>query len=336
MQTVEINSVKIGYKNPIYIVAEIGINHNGDVELAWETMRAAHESGVDAVKLQTFTTSRFVHPDNKNYDFLRSIELSQKDFEELFSRARDYGMTVFATPESLYDLEFLSSSRVPAIKIASMDLNYELLIRNAAKLQKPIIVSTGMGFLHEVVNAVNWIEEEGNEAIILLHCTSLYPTSPAQANLAVIKRFNMIFDYPVGYSDHTIGVDVACAAAGLGACMLEKHFTLDKSMPGPDHAGSANANDMKKIISWIRTMEMAVGNNKKGPVDKEKEARLLKRRAIYAARDMKKGACLRYEDVALLTPSTPMSQLEDLDRFIGRPLKKGVMKGDLITVDVFS
>lgn len=335
MQTVDINKVQIGCGNPLYIVAEVGINHNGDAELAWRTMLAAHESGVDAIKLQTFTTSRFVHPKSENYDFLKSIELSQKDFEELFNRARDHGMTVFATPESLYDLDFLASNQVPAIKIASMDLNYEMLIRRAASLQKPIIVSTGMGYLHEVANAVNWIEEEGNRAIVLLHCTSLYPTSPAQANLSVINRLKTIFDYPVGYSDHTIGAAVACAAVGLGACMLEKHFTLDKSMPGPDHAGSADADDMKKIVTWVRTMETATGNDRIEPVGGEKEARLLKRRAIYAAKDMDKGSCLRIEDVALLTPSSPMSQLEDLNRFIGRPLRKDILKGDLITVDVF-
>ena len=192
-----------------------------------------------------------------------------------------------------------------------------------------------MGYLHEVANAVNWVEKEGNESIILLHCTSCYPALPEEANLAAIHKLGDVFEYPVGYSDHTEGVDVACVAAGLGACMVEKHFTLDKSLPGPDHSGSADPSDLKRMIAWIRTMEKAIGDGRKGPADCERIARLKKRRSIYAARDLPIGTRLSFEDVLLLTPSSPESQLEDLPVFLGCCLNIDLKKGDLITSTVF-
>jgi len=331
MKTVSIGGHEIGVGFPTYVIAEVGINHNGDVKLARETIDAAIDSGADAVKLQTYTTGGFIHPENPIFEAVRSCELTKEEYKELFEYASAKGAVVFSTPECIEDIRFLESLDPPAMKIASMDMNYREFVREAARLGKPIILSTGMSYFHEVANAVRWIEETGNDKIVLLHCVSCYPTPPQECNLSVMAAMESAFGYPTGFSDHTVGFDVPFAAACMGARVIEKHFTLDKGLPGPDHAGSADPQDLSRLISAIRTYEQAIGSGIKRPSTSEEVTRLKKRRSIYARHDLQKGDVLKADDVGFFTPSVPESQMEDLETFLGRTLKETVRKNGLIS-----
>lgn len=331
MKKVIIEQKEIGKGCPAYIIAEIGINHNGDVNLACETIAAAIESGADAVKLQTYSTEGFIHPKNSIFEAVKSCELTQDEYASLFEYAQKKNGVVFSTPESLKDINFLKEMDSPAIKIASMDMNYKYFAQETAKLGKPVILSTGMSYLYEVANTIRWIEETGNDQIILLHCVSCYPAPPEECNLSVMNTLSSTFGYPAGFSDHTIGTDISYAAACIGANIIEKHFTLDKKLKGPDHAGSADPQDLSRIVSLIRTFEKAYGDGIKRPSKSEEITRLKKRRSLYAKRNLLKGEVLSIGDINFLTPSLPESQLEDLDNFLGRNIKVDISQDTLIT-----
>jgi N,N'-diacetyllegionaminate synthase len=334
MKTVYIGEKAIGKGNPVYIIAEIGINHNGDVELARDTIDAALDAGADAVKLQTYTTEGFIHPENPIFGAVKSCELSRDEYADLFEHARRRNGVIFSTPECKEDIQFLMTLDPSAIKIASMDLNYKAFIQLAAGTGKPILLSTGMSYLYEVANTVRWIEEVGNDRIILFHCVSCYPTPPEECNLSSMGTLADAFGYPVGFSDHTIGQEIPSAAVCMGAQIVEKHFTLDKGLEGPDHAGSADPNDLSKLVSFIRTYEKATGHGIKRPSRSEEITRLKKRRSIYAERKLLKGETLSIEDIQLLTPSVPESQLEDMENFLGRKIKEDIPVNGVITSSV--
>lgn len=321
----------IGKNSPAYIIAEVGINHNGDPKLARDTIDAAIESGADAIKLQTYTTEGFIHPENPIFEAVKSCEMTKDEYADLFDYARSKGAVVFSTPECIEDIHFLKGLNPPAIKIAAMDINYRQLVEEAARLNVPVILSTGMSYLYEVANSVRWIEEAGNDNIILLHCVSCYPTPSDECNLSAMSAMENAFGYPTGFSDHTVGFDVPFAAVCMGARVVEKHFTLDKNLPGPDHAGSADPQDLKRLVTAVRAFEKARGDGIKKPSISEGITRLKKRRSIYARRDLQKGDILRLEDIGFFTPSLPESQIEDLDNFLGRTMKELVRKNALIT-----
>ena len=334
MKTVYISVKPVGKGYPTYVIAEIGINHNGDMKLAKDTIDAAVESGVDAVKLQTYSTEGFIHPENPIFNAVKSCEFSRNEYVELFDYTRSKGAVVFSTPECLEDIEFIIDLKSPAIKIASMDMNYRQFVQKVAESGSPVIISTGMSYMHEVANSVRWIEETGNNEIILLHCVSCYPTPPEECNLSVIPKLASTFGYPTGFSDHTVTLDVPFASACMGANVIEKHFTLDKKLTGPDHAGSADPEDMKTLIGWLRNLESVIGNGIKEPSKSEKVTRLKKRRSIFAKRNLSSGDILTEHDICLLTPSLPESQLESLESFLGRTVKTEIPKNGIITSEV--
>jgi len=334
MKTVSIEGRALGKGCPTYVIAEVGINHNGNVKLARDTIDAAIRNGADAVKLQTYTTEGFIHPENLIFDAVRSCELTKDEYKELFEYARSRKAVVFSTPECIKDIHFLKTLDPPAMKIAAMDMNYREFVQEAARLGRPVILSTGMSYFHEVANAVRWIEETGNDQIILLHCVSCYPTPPEECNLSVMQAMEAAFGYPTGFSDHTVGFDIPFAAVCMGAKVIEKHFTLDKKLPGPDHAGSADPEDLARLVSAIRSYERSIGDGVKRPSVSEEVTRLKKRRSIYAKRELQKGDILKPEDIDFLTPSVPESQMEDLEIFLGRALKEDVRKNGLINSDV--
>ncbi|MCP4265276.1 MAG: N-acetylneuraminate synthase [Candidatus Brocadiaceae bacterium] len=331
MKTIYINNRAIEEGSPTYVIAEIGINHNGDVELARETIDAAFENGADAVKLQTYTTEGFIHPENLIFNNVKSCELSYDEYRSLFGYVRDKNKTIFSTPESFTDINLLKELDPPAVKIASMDLNYKAFIQEIAELGKPVLLSTGMSYMHEVANAVHWIEEVGNTQIILLHCVSCYPTPPEECNLSAIRTLTSLFNYPVGFSDHTIGLEIPFAAVCIGARIIEKHFTVDKKLKGPDHAGSADPSDLLQLTRQLHTLNSAMGDGIKKPSASEKTTVLKKRRSIFAKEGLAKGKILEIGDLHFLTPSVPESQLEDLDDFLGRTLKCDLRVNSLIS-----
>jgi sialic acid synthase SpsE len=334
MKTVYINGKPVGKGYPTYVIAEIGINHNGDIKLAKDTIDAAVKSGADAVKLQTYSTEGFIHPENPIFNAVKSCELTKDEYIELFDYTRGKGSVVFSSPECLEDIEFLKRRNPPAVKIASMDMNYRQFVKTVAGIGKPVILSTGMSFFHEVANSMRWIEEAGNDQIVLLHCVSCYPTPPEECNLSVIPMLATAFGYPTGFSDHTVTLDVPFASACLGANVIEKHFTLDKNLEGPDHGGSANPEDLKTLIGWLRNFENALGNGLKKPSKSEEVARLKKRRSVFAKKELFPGDTLSETDIHFLTPSLPESQLESLESFLGRTVKIEIPKNGIITSEV--
>ena len=334
MKTVYINGRPVGKGYSTYVIAEIGINHNGDMKLAKETIDAAVACRVDAVKLQTYSTEGFIHPENSIYGAVKSCEFTRKEYIELFDYTRSKGAVIFSTPECLEDIEFIIGLKSPAIKIASMDMNYRHFVQKVAESGSPVIISTGMSYMHEVANSVRWIEETGNNEIILLHCVSCYPTPSEECNLSVIPKLASTFGYPTGFSDHTVTLDVSFASACLGANLIEKHFTLDKTLKGPDHAGSADPEDMKTLIDWLRNLENVIGDGIKEPSESEKVTRLKKRRSIFAKRNLSSGDILTEHDICFLTPSLPESQLEDLESFLGRTVKVDIPRNRIITSEV--
>lgn len=333
MKVVEIGSRGVGDGYPAYIIAEIGINHEGDCELAKEMIQAAWESGVDAVKIQSFITRDFLHPSHPSYRYDIEAELPQEREQELWDFARARQINLFSTPEEFKSLAFIQRQNPALIKIAAMDFNYQELVQAAAALQKPIILSSGMSTLEEVLRTVRWVEETGNDRYLVLHCVSCYPSRPEDCNLRAIGTLKQVLGCPVGFSDHTAGSHLPLAAVALGANLIEKHFTLDKKMAGPDHRCSADPGEMKAFIAAVRELESALGDGIKKPAAGEAGPRRFKRRGIYASIDLPAGATLTREKVAFLAPSVDGSILEDWPRMAGSRLKRPVAAQSAITMD---
>jgi sialic acid synthase SpsE len=333
MRAVQIADKWIGDSHPVYIIAEVGINHNGQVSLAKEMVQSAWESGADAVKIQTFVTKEFLHPTHPGYQYDIDAEIPHDKEQEIWDYARNRNINLFSTPEEFMSLEFIRKQNPALIKIAAMDFNYQELVQAAASLKKPIILSSGMSTLNEVMRTVGWVEETGNCNYIVLHCVSRYPTPPESCNLSAILTMKNILSCPVGFSDHTEGVHLALAAAAMGANVIEKHFTTDKNLPGPDQKCSMDPNDLKMLVSFIRDLEKARGDGIKRPAVEEKEARLYKRRGIYAARNIEKQERLSRKDIVFFAPSMEKSQVTDWPALEGKRVKRNISRMELITVD---
>jgi len=326
MTPIEINSKLVGDGYPTYIIAEVGINHNGDVSLAKEMVAAAWESGADAVKIQTFVTNEFLHPSHPGYKYDIDAEISHDDEQEIWDYAKSHNINLFSTPEEFKSLAFIAQQNPSLIKIAAMDFNYKDLIQAAAKLQKPIILSAGMSSMEEVLQAVRWVEETGNNQYIILHCVSCYPAAAHSCNLRAIQTLKAILNCPVGFSDHTGGIHIPLAAVSLGANVIEKHFTIDKNLAGPDQQCSMDPSDLKTLIQDVREIESALGHGRKVPAPEEGEPRKFKRRGIYAARDLNCGENLEKKDVVFFAPSHAGSLVSQWPLIEKRTLNKNISK----------
>lgn len=332
MNQVNIDGKVVGGGHPTYVIAEVGINHNGEVSLAKEMIAAAWECGADAVKLQTFITRDFLHPSHPDYCYDMEAEISHDQEQELWDYARARNINLFSTPEEFKSLEFIAKQDPALIKIAAMDFNYQGLIQRAAMLQKPIVLSAGMSTLEEVLRAVRWVEEAGNRQYVILHCVSCYPASPQACNLRAIQTMKTVLDCPVGFSDHTDGTHIPLAAVALGADVIEKHFTIDKKLPGPDQKCSMDPEELKDLISSLRDLERAFGHGRKEPAPEEQNARQYKRRGIYAAADLPAGGVLRESDVLFFAPSHGQSEVTDWPAMANRILNKDIRRMDPITL----
>ncbi len=248
----------IGEGEPVFVIAEAGINHNGDPELAEELIREAKTSGADAIKFQTYITEKRVPKDSPIFGILKQCELSFKQQEELFRKADSAGILFFSTPFDEESADFLSEIGVPLIKIASFDIVNLKLLRHVSKKKIPMIVSRGMANEAEVDRAVD-IFEENEVPYAILHCISSYPNKEENANLRVIQTLKEKYTCPIGYSDHTLGIRTPVLAVASGATVIEKHFTLDQAMPGPDHTISCDPSLMSEMIQQIRETEKILG-----------------------------------------------------------------------------
>jgi len=261
MKNVKIGNKIIGEGMPTFIVAEAGINHGGKLEVAKELVIAASKCGVDAVKFQTYKTEERVGHNSPIFDLLKNCELSREDHQKLMEVAREHNVIFFSTPFDEKSIELLIDLGISAIKVASFDIVNLKLLRNAASVGVPLIVSTGMANKDEVDKAVELFEKNSVE-YCLLHCISAYPTNEEDASLNVIQTLKKNYNCPIGYSDHTLGIRVPILAVATGATIIEKHFTLDKNWEGPDHKMSADANDLTGMVLEIRKIEKILGSNK--------------------------------------------------------------------------
>lgn len=315
---INIGDRRIGPANPCFLVAEAGVNHNGDPEAALRLVDAAADAGADAIKFQTFTVDRLTtkmapkadyqkwttDPMESQYEMLQRLELSEAAHRRLVERCRLRGVLFLSTPFDEASADFLERLAVPAFKVPSGELTNLPLVAHIAAKGRPMIVSTGMADLGEVEAAVRTVRATGNDQIVLLHCVSSYPAEAASVNLRAMATLASAFGVPVGYSDHTQGPAVALAAVALGACVLEKHFTLDCRLLGPDHAASTEPEDLAALIRAVRQVEASLGDGRKLPAVEERTTALAARRSLVAACDIAPGSVLTEAMVALRRPGT--------------------------------
>lgn len=341
---IKVGSKTIGDNCPVFIVAELGINHNGKLSLAKKMIKAAKKAGVDAVKLQSFVTEDFVGDKDLMYTYksqgktvtesqyamFKRVEIGKNVQAELFKFARQLGLIVFSTPQdnSFRTVDYLCAKlKMPAIKVGSDDLTNLSMLAHYARKRKPVIISTGMANLGEVKEAVREIKKQGNKKIIILKCTSLYPTPPQQANLSQIETLRRAFkDCLIGFSDHTRGTTAAVMAVALSAAMVEKHFTLDHNLPGPDHWFSADPAELTTLVNEIRRAEKSLGNPKLVLSKAEERMKTIARRSIIAAREIKKGHIIKADDLACKRPGTGLAP-KYLTSLIGKMATRNFRKG---------
>ena len=300
------------------LVAEVGVNHGGDEELAWDMIQAAHRHGADFVKLQTFVMEKFLHPCLPYYDDTAGVSLAAEAQRRLWSRARGEGIRLMTTAFDLESLGVAEDHDPPAHKVASMDLTNTPLLRGVARTGRPVLLSCGMANLDEIERAVRLIEDAGNRRILLLHCVSDYPAAPGDLNLSMMDYFGRTFRRPVGLSDHSLGIDSARIAASLGAAVIEKHFTTDpgllKTIPQGDHDISITPRDLGELRSFCESVAEMIGQAPRPVTEGEREKRTSCRRSIYASRDIAAGQVLSEDNMVCLRPvqGTPAESWDEL------------------------
>jgi len=332
-----------------FVIAEVGVNHNGSIETAKKLVDIALKAGCDAIKFQTFKAEKIVTRQAKKaeyqirntsdlesqYEMLKVLELSQECHLELIKYCKCNEITFLSTPFDEESSDFLESIGLKMFKIPSGEITNKPLIQHIAKKQKPIILSTGMSTLGEVEEALEWIYEEGNTQITLLHCTSNYPTIPEDVNLRAMITLKQAFNIKVGYSDHTLGIEIPLAAVALGATIIEKHITLSKEMEGPDHKASLEPYELIEMVSKIRNLEKALGDGLKRPTIKEYETRTLARKSIVAVRDISTSEVI---NIDMLTCKRPGSGLAPkyIDMIVGKIAKRSISADEQIDLtDVY-
>jgi len=304
----------------VFIIAEAGVNHNGNINLAYKLVDVAKEAEVDAIKFQTFKTEKVISKyadmasyqknnlstKESQYEMVKKLELSYKEFKKLKKHCDEIKIMFLSTPDEEYSLDFLVDELdMPFVKIGSGEVTNLPYLRKIAAKNKPIIMSTGMAELGEVEEAINTIREVNSKAnISLLHCTTNYPTPYEEVNLKAMQTLAVAFKLPVGYSDHTLGIEVPVTAVAMGAKIIEKHFTLDKKLPGPDHKASLEPSELKEMVKAIRNIETALGDGIKKPNKSEIEIMKVARRSLIATRDIRAGEIIKESDIAIKRPGT--------------------------------
>jgi N-acetylneuraminate synthase/N,N'-diacetyllegionaminate synthase len=346
-KTVEIEGRKIGPGNPCFIVGEIGINHNGDPQRAMEMIDAIADAGADCVKFQTFRAQEFLADESLTYTYcsqgeeitesqmemFQRCEFDWSEFEGLFTHVRERGLIPLSTPTDRDAIDFLEEMGVGAFKVGSDDIVYTPFLGYIARKGKPVIISSGMADAGDIKRAVKAIEEAGNDQIIVCHCVSEYPTPEEHVNLRKISELGKLLEHPVGFSDHSQGLTAAMGAVAMGACYFERHFTLDKELPGPDHWFAADPEDMKSLVTGIRQMEQNLGAGTLRVSDEEEEMKQLARRSIVAAVDLEAGHVIRDDDLAYQRPGTGLMPYE-ATRIIGRRTGRAIPASTVLALDM--
>lgn len=318
MNSISLAGRSIGKNEPVFIIAEAGVNHNGSLKLAKEMVIRAKEAGADCVKFQTFKAERVVTKNapkaayqlkttpttESQLEMLKKLELSFADYEEIIAVCRQHDIIFISTPYSPEDVDFLSKLPVPAFKIASGQIVEPAFLEYVAGKSLPVLLSTGMATLEEVGAAVGLIQKTGNNSLLILQCSTNYPTISEDVNLRAMTTMERAFGLNVGYSDHTQS-EVACiASVAMGACLIEKHFTLDKSLPGPDHSCSADPSEFRALVQKIRETEKILGSGRKEPTEAEKINMPGMRRSIVSKQPIKAGTLITRELLEFKRPAT--------------------------------
>ena len=332
---------------PCLIIAEAGVNHNGNLEMALRLVDSAAEAGADVVKFQTFKSEQVVSPvapkaeyqvqttgnAESQLEMVKKLELPPEAFQLIARRCVERGITFLSSPFDYDSVDLLEELGVVAYKTGSGELTNLPFLSYIAAKGKPIILSTGMANLDEVAVAVDAVKAAGNRDLVILHCVSNYPAAASSVNLRAMKTLEEEFGVPVGYSDHTEGIAVPIAAASLGACVIEKHFTLDCNLPGPDHRASLEPSQLAAMVRAVRTVEAALGDGVKRPAAEELSTASVARRSLVAAHDLPAGTVLAESMIAIRRPGTglPPALLRQL---VGRRLRQDLPAGNLFTLEM--
>lgn len=329
--------------NRIYIIAEAGVNHNGDIALAIKMIEEAKKAGADAVKFQTFISENLVssYAQKAEYqklttdqtetqlEMLKKLELSFKDFIKLNEYAAEVDIDFLSTPFDHDSIDFLEGLNMPVWKIPSGEITNMPYLKRLAVTGRPIILSTGMSTMEEIGQALELFRDYDRSTITLLHCNTQYPTPYCDVNLKAMLTLKEYFGVNVGYSDHTTGIEIPIAAAALGACVVEKHFTLDKNMPGPDHSSSLEPSQLAAMVSAIRHIELALGDGVKKPSPSERKNRVAARKSIVAKRDIGKGELLTEDNLTAKRPGDGISPM-NWDMVIGKTADRNYIRDEKI------
>lgn len=349
IKTIEFANRKIGPGNPCFIIAEAGVNHNGSLEMAHRLIDLAAESGADAIKFQTFKADRLVteaaptagyqqanlRSSESQLQMLRRLELSEDSYTSLWTHCQEKQLLFMSTPFDEQSADFLEALGVAVFKIPSGEITNLPYLAHIARKRKPMIVSTGMSDLGEVQTAVETIQSSGNEELILLHCVSSYPADPAEVNLRAMHTLNAAFGFPVGFSDHTLGIEVPLAAVALGACVIEKHFTLDRSLPGPDHRASLEPGELAVMIAGIRKVETALGTGVKRPTPGELDTARVARKSLVAACLIPEGELISEQMVAIKRPGNGLPP-GMRGYLIGRRARREIPAGTVLSLEMIA
>jgi len=343
---IELEGRWLGPGQPCFIAAEVGINHNGDMGLAHRCIDAAADAGADAVKFQNYRTEDFLSDRSltyryisegrevvePQYDMFKRCELTFAALQRLKTHSDHRGILLLSTPTSEEGVQDLLRLGVPALKNGSDYLVHLPLIRAMGRTGLPTVVSTGMANLAEIDDAVRAFRETGNDRLVLLHCTSAYPTEPDDVHLRKMPALAAAFGCLVGFSDHTRGVASATAAVALGAVWIEKHFTLDRGLPGPDHHFSSDPGELRSLVEGVRTVERALGESRVGPTEAEARGRREFRLSCVAARPLSAGHTLEDADLAFRRPGSGVPPAQAA-LFCGRVLRRDVPAGRALAFD---
>ena len=326
----------------VFIIAEAGVNHNGSLRLAKKLVDAAKKAGADAVKFQTYRTEDLVtrrapkaayqkktSPGRSQYDMLKGLELSAADFKVLSSYCRKKKILFLSTPFDIRSADLLRSLGMKMFKVSSGDLTNIPMLKHIAKYKRPMILSTGMATINEVKEAVKAVYSAGNRKIVLLHCTSNYPARYEDVNLRAMDTIAKESGLPVGYSDHTQGLEISIAAVARGASVIEKHFTLSRKMKGPDHMSSIEPDELSKLVSAIKKVELAIGDGVKSPKRAENGVKKVARKSLVANTDISAGQKIKNDMIAIKRPGTGIEP-KYYSQISGKTAKRPIKKDSLI------
>ena len=328
----------------VYIIAEAGVNHNGSFDLACRLVDAAREAGVDCIKFQTFKSENLVSRtaqkaeyqkattgDSSQQDMLKKLELSFSDFSRLKEYCEKKGICFLSTPFDFESIDFLNSLKMPFWKIPSGEVTNLPYLLALAKTGKPVVMSTGMCTMQEIREAIDVLKAHGTEDIKLLHCNTEYPTPFEDVNLNAMQTMSDTFQLEVGYSDHTKGIEVPIAAVALGATVIEKHFTLDRNMEGPDHKASLEPQELAEMVKCIRNIEKALGTGEKTPSPSEMKNIAVARKSIVAKANIKAGEVFTEKNITVKRPGTGISPMKWLE-VLGTKATRDFAEDELIEV----